>query len=66
MSIENHPNFHVINFVTQIMSAYYDSLRGGVNNHNAPDVKEEVASFANKIEEKIDEAVLGMEHKNDK
>ena len=57
MSTERHPNFHAVNFTTQIMSAYYESLRGGASKENAPDISNEVVDFVCKIEETIDTAV---------
>lgn len=57
MSIENHPNFHAVNFVTQIISAYYESLRGKASVKNSPDIKDRVALFCNEIEELVDQHV---------
>jgi len=57
MSLERHPNFHAVNFTTQIMSAYYESLRGKANKDNAPTISEEVVGFVCRIEEMVDKVV---------
>jgi len=59
MSTEKHPNFHALKFVTEIMSSYYESLRGKANKKNCPDIRSEVLIFVNQIEEKIDSSVEG-------
>jgi hypothetical protein len=59
MSIENHPNFHAVNFTTRVMAAYYESLRGGALFVVAPDISCEVIAFANKIEDMVD---INVEH----
>jgi hypothetical protein len=56
MSLENHPNFHALKFVADIMSSYYECLRGGAEK-NAPNVREEVAEFVAQIEAKVDRRV---------
>lgn len=57
MSIENHPNFHAMNFITEVLSAYYESLRGKASAKNCPDVKDRVAIFCAEIEELVDQHV---------
>lgn len=57
MSVENHPNFHVINFTAQITSSYYKSLRGSANKENAPDVSAAIVEFATRIENLVDSEV---------
>jgi hypothetical protein len=54
MSLKNHPNFHAINFTTQILSAYYESLRGAASTKNAPDISDAVIKFVSIIEDKVD------------
>jgi hypothetical protein len=56
MSLERHPNFHAVNFTTQIMVAYYDSLRGGANRQNAPDISDMVTEFVSVIDSRVDTA----------
>ena len=56
MSLENHPNFHAAKFATDIMSSYYECLRGGAEK-NAPNISEEVVRFVVEIENKIDRRV---------
>ncbi|MFA5766510.1 MAG: hypothetical protein WC919_01125 [Candidatus Paceibacterota bacterium] len=57
MSIENHPNFHAVNFTTQITAAFYESLRGGANKDNAPDIADEIVEFVARIENRVDSRV---------
>lgn len=57
MSIENHPNFHAVNFTTQITAAFYESLRGKANKKNAPDISQHVESFCSNIEDVVDAVV---------
>jgi hypothetical protein len=57
MSLERHPNFHAVNFNTQIMTAYYESLRGGANQQNAPDISDTIVEFVSMIENRVDAAV---------
>jgi len=57
MSIENHPNFHAVNFTTQITAAFYESLRGGANKDNAPNITSEIVEFVARIEDKVDSEV---------
>ena len=58
MSLKDHPNFHALNFVTEIMSAYYESLRGKASVQCSPDVREEIIEFCAQIEKKVDLHVL--------
>jgi hypothetical protein len=57
MSLKRHPNFHAVNFSTQIMAAYYESLRGGANRQNVPDISDTVVEFVSMIESRVDAAV---------
>jgi len=57
MSVENHPNFHAANFTTQITAAFYESLRGGANKDNAPDIAGEILVFVARIEDMVDSTV---------
>ena len=54
MSIENHPNFHAVKFVTGVMTAYYESLRGKASEEHHPDIRDLVIEFSTRIEEKTD------------
>ena len=58
MSLENHPNFHALKFTAAIMSSYYECLRGAAEK-NAPSIKDDVALFVRRIEEKVDRRVNG-------
>lgn len=68
MSIENHPNFHAVKFVTAITVSYFDSLRGrgatctvGMNDA----VKESIEKFVTEIEDIVDhevEKIVGGQH----
>jgi len=58
MSIENHPNFHAVNFVTKVLSAFYESLRGQSNKDNCPNISSDVIRFAEMIEDKINSSVI--------
>lgn len=53
MSLENHPNFHACNFITKIIEAYYESLRGGASKDNAPLPHEGFEKFVNEVEERV-------------
>ena len=54
MSEENHPNFHAVKFVVEVMNAYKSSLRGLGVKVLTPKVNGMVAEFAEKIEEEVD------------
>lgn len=58
MSLENHPNFHSIKFVTDIMVSYHKSIRGkadkkSVNNEKLTNL---VIEFVGKVEDLVDES----------
>ena len=60
MSLENHPNFHVVKFVTDIMVSYHACIRGnakkmGVNMSNK--ICRELANFVDNVEEDVDQEV---------
>ena len=57
MSQEQHPNFHVVKFAAQIMSAYYNSLRGGASTDNVPDISDAVMEFVCAVEDRVNAAV---------
>jgi len=64
MSIENHPNFHAVKFVTDITSSYFESLRG--NGKNCKEdchewVKEATVKFVAEIESIVDESIGEMQ-----
>ena len=63
MSLENHPNFHACNFVTKIIAAYYESLRGGATKENAPLPHDAFEKFVNEIEDRVDNYVKEGEPK---
>lgn len=59
MSLENHPNFHAVKFITDISSSFYESLRGKMDMKNLPEgFSEEISSrfikFSLEIEEVVD------------
>lgn len=58
MSLESHPNFHVVKFVTEILSAYYESLRGKASPQSSPDIRDRVMRFCAEIEAQVDRYVL--------
>lgn len=56
MSLENHPNFHAVNFALEVMKAYRNSLRGlGIKIGFSDKVGDMIAEFTGKIEEEVDE-----------
>jgi len=57
MSIKNHPNFHAVNFVTKLMEAYYESLRGKASIKNYPEVDNLFIDFTARVEEMVDKYV---------
>ena len=58
MSIENHPNFHAVNFVVLTMDALYKSIRGNATIGDAQLVASEMLSkFVCDVESRIDELV---------
>ena len=56
MSLENHPNFHALKFVTDILASYFECVRGGAEK-NSPNITKEVQEFAELIEAKVDRRV---------
>lgn len=54
MSLKDHPNFHSVKFVTDVMSSYYESLRGDASPTNCPNIQDEVVKFVLEIEDKVD------------
>jgi hypothetical protein len=57
MSLENHPNFHAVLFTSTIVQSFYDSLRGGANKDNAPDIHDDIIKFVTAVEAKVDAVV---------
>jgi hypothetical protein len=57
MSLEKHPNFNSIKFVVDILSSYYNCLRGKADKTNPPLISEEILKFVLRVEEIIDEDV---------
>lgn len=58
MSLENHPNFHAIKFITDISSSFYESLRGKMDLTNLPEgLSEEISSRLMKFSWEIEEVV---------
>jgi hypothetical protein len=60
MSVARHPNFHAANFLTEIMYAYYNSVRGGAitfHAHELPNIKEMAKEFTAQVEKMVDDAV---------
>lgn len=62
MSIKNHPNFHAVNFVTEVTFAFYESLRGkaDIKAFTSPNgkldeaVNEKIIAFVDEMEEFVD------------
>jgi hypothetical protein len=68
MSLKNHPNFHACNFVTDIVSSYYESLRGPYFSQKdaprlAPNIKLLVARFVADVEDLVDKTVTNSRSK---
>jgi len=64
MSIENHPNFHAVRFVTETTTAYIDSLRGVFK--NIGDVPEETREqIQNLIVQVTDEIEIMLDNAAD-
>ena len=57
MSLENHPNFHAVNFVTKLVEAYHESLRGKASMKNYPEVDNLFIDFTARVEEMVDKYV---------
>ena len=57
MSLENHPNFHAVNFVSKLVEAYHESLRGKASMKNYPEVDNLFIDFTAKVEEMVDKYV---------
>ena len=55
MSLENHPNFHVIQFLTDVIVSYTRCLRGDANIMTSPIPHEMILDFCNQIEIVVDE-----------
>lgn len=58
MSLENHPNFHAVQFAADIVSSYYKSLRGCATPEISPDLHQEIVDFVATVEEKVDAYVM--------
>ena len=54
MSLENHPNFHAVQFATDITNSYYKSLRGEgfvrKKEINSEKINELILNFVGEIE----------------
>jgi len=59
MSLENHPNFHVVKFATDISASLKECLRGGAELDDI-DTKM-ILGFVEDVEKRIDEKVEGRE-----
>lgn len=59
MSKENHPNFHAVKFVTDLISSFYESLRGPGKSdiQLTDDLRRQIIVFAEHIEHEIDTQV---------
>lgn len=58
MSKENHPNFYMLKFVSDIVISYHNSLRGNSKGINPiPDIEDLITDFVKKVEERVDLAV---------
>lgn len=61
MSKENRPNFHAVNFVTAMMTAFDESLRGHAEGKMAEifddQLKETFIEFAERVNDHVDEKV---------
>ena len=57
MSIENHPNFHACQFVTDIIVSYTESLRGSAALCSAPIPSAMILDFVQQMEIYVDESV---------
>lgn len=66
MSLKNHPNFHACKFVTDIMSSYYESLRGKADVLNAPSIRDEVREFLITVESKVEKSTTSIVKKGKK
>lgn len=58
MSIENHPNFHAVQFVTDITTSYFKSIRGKAAKLSMDDkIRDMIIDFAENIEDNVDERI---------
>ncbi|MCH7623818.1 MAG: hypothetical protein IIB46_07020 [Nitrospinae bacterium] len=56
--IENHPNFHAVQFVVDIVTSYYKSVRGKETKLPMSDqIRDMITNFSEDIEAVIDEEV---------
>ena len=60
MSIANHPHFHAAGFTTDVISSFYDRLRGEADKNNLDDEKFKalVVKFVMEAEELADESAV--------
>lgn len=55
MSLENHPNFHAVKFVTEVIKAFYDCRSGKATKLQIDDtIQLTIIEFVNEIEDHVD------------
>ena len=61
MSLENHPNFHAVLFVTKIYIAYIECMRKSEFKLMPPDISDLVIKFVGNVEDRIDNSIAKLE-----
>ena len=60
MSIENHPNFHAVKFVTDVTVSFFGSIRGDAQKKArvpTTEIMQLIIALADRAEEIVDESV---------
>jgi len=65
MSKENHPNFHAVRFVANLVESYCASIRGSIPPKDIPFPQKLLLSFVEKVESHVDRLSINPGSKED-